>query len=108
MLDDAKILEIVMPIFRAAQGPASPEAFRIESIRDHDGEPALRLTIHHPPNAPKFDARVHLDAVGEAMRQLSQQGDDRFLFVRNLYADGDPALDEVIEPPRRGRQASRR
>lgn len=105
MLDDASILNIVAPILVKALGPIPPEALAVGSDRDHDGEPVIRLTIHHAPNAPKFDARAYLDAVVEAMRQLHENGEDRFLHVRNFYADGEPADDDLAPAPRRKRRA---
>jgi hypothetical protein len=105
MLDDASVLRIVAPILTDALGPILPDALTIESLRDHDGEPVIRLTIQHAPNAPRFDARAYLNAVNEAMRRLRENGDDRFLHVRNLYADGEPASDDLPRPPRRRRRA---
>jgi prevent-host-death family protein len=53
------------------------------------------------PNAPKFDARVYLDAIGEAMAELSRSGDDRFILVQNLFSDGEPAIDDFNRVPKR-------
>jgi hypothetical protein len=104
MLDDASISRIVAPILVKALGPIPPDALVVGSDHDHDGQPVIRLTIRHAPNAPKFDARAFLDAVNEAMRRLRENGDDRFLHVRNLYADGEPAVDDVPPAPRRRRR----
>lgn len=105
MLDDASVLRIVAPILCRVLGQIAPEALTVESANDHDGEPVIRLTIRHSPNAPKFDARAYLDAVNEAMRRLRENGDDRFLHVRNLYADGEPAINDLPPAPRRKRRA---
>lgn len=105
MLDDASVLKIVAPILCRALGQILPEALTIENARDHDGEPVIRLTIHHSSNAPKFDARAYLNAVNEAMRELRKKGEDRFLHVRNLYTDGEPAMDDLPPTPRRKRRA---
>jgi hypothetical protein len=105
MLDDASVLAIVEPILRKALGLADASTLTIESAFDYYGDSIIRATVHHAPNAPEFDAKAFLDAVNEAMRQLHDRGDDRFLHVRNLYADGEPAVDDEPKPLRRRRRA---
>ncbi len=101
MLDDAKILKIIKPIVQKALTQGAAKSMQIESDHDHDGEPIIRLTIVHRENAPLLDARAFLDSANTAMSALHDHGEDRFLHIRNIYSDGEPALDDEAPPPRR-------
>ena len=108
MNDDAKTRAIVEPILADALRPFGLASVDIESDRDHDGDPIIRATVHYALGAPKIDARILLDAIIEAMNNLHQQGDDRFLHVRHQYADGEPAEAEYSTPVRRRKKAQSR
>jgi hypothetical protein len=103
MTNDDEMRKIVEPILRRALEPMGMVELELSSSEDHYGDPVIRGIARYGPNAPKFDARVYLDATGEAMRELSRNGDDRFIFVRHLYSDGEPALDPYLSEPRRRR-----
>lgn len=74
-----------------------------ENVFDHMDEPAIRVTVKHKEGAPPFMARIFLDAVNEAMDALRLRGENRYLYVRNLYSDGEPALDETPKARRKKR-----
>ena len=103
MLDDSSIYRIVKPILHRAL-PAV-ETMTVESVVDHMDEPAIRVTVKHKEGAPPFIARTFLDAVNEAMDALRHKGETRYLYVRNLYSDGEPALDDMPKTPRRKKRA---
>ena len=101
MLDDATILKIITPIVQKALAQETAESMQIESDYDHDGDPIIRLTILHGKNAPQLNARAFLDSANTAMSALHNHVEDRFLHIRNVYSDGEPALDDEARPPRR-------
>jgi hypothetical protein len=105
MITDEKVLQIVSPILRKALGPLGLDSLSVSSGTDHDGDQVLYALVRYRPNAPKPDGRIFLDAMVEAMRRLSENGEERFLHVRHEYVDGEPALDDEPKPSARRRRA---
>jgi hypothetical protein len=103
MNDDNMTRKIVEPILRRALEPMGLADLELSSSEDHYGDPIIRGIARYRPDAPKFQARVYLDAVVEAMAALSRNGDDRFILVQNLFSDGEPAIDDYLPPPKRRR-----
>jgi hypothetical protein len=95
MVDETETRRIIEPILRRAV--------------DHYGDPIILALAKYRPGAPKLPGKVQLDAVVSAMSELSRNGDDRFLHVRHVFADGEPALDDFAPPqkPRRGTVSKR-
>ena len=105
MLDKSAVRDVIEPILRNTLPSAAISSFAVEDDVDHDGNPIIRAIVHYGPDAPKINARALLDAVIGAMSELHRRGDDRFIHVRNLYADGEPSLDDEPKPVRRRRRA---
>jgi hypothetical protein len=103
MTNDIMTRKIVEPILRRALEPMGLAELKLSSSVDHDGDPIILVIAKYRPGAPEFQPRVYLDAVVDAMAELSRHGDERFIHVRNLYSDGEPAIDDYIPAPKRRR-----
>jgi len=103
MTDDNMTRKIVEPILRRALEPMGLGDLELSSSVDHDGDPIILVIAKYRPDAPKFQPRVFLDAVAEAMAELSRNGDERFVLVRNIFSDGEPAIDDFDRATKRRR-----
>jgi hypothetical protein len=109
MTDETEARRIIEPILRNALEPYGLAELEIVGSVDHYGDPILLAIARYHPGAPKLPAKVQLDAVVNAMSDLSRKGDDRFLHVRNKFADGEPAEDDFLSSRKpRNRTAGRR
>jgi hypothetical protein len=106
MVDDQEARRIAEPILRRALEPLGLAELQIVPSLDHDGDPILLAIAKYRPDSPKFSARVQLDAVVEAMAALADNGDERFLHVRNEFADGEPVADDFSAARRPKRRAT--
>jgi RNA binding exosome subunit len=100
MIDEIEARKIVEPILRRALEPYGLAELEVVSSVGHYGDPILLAIAKYRADAPKLPVKAQLDAVVGAMSDLSRSGDDRFLHVRNVFADGEPAVDDFPPPPK--------
>ncbi len=105
MIDEIEARKIIEPILRRALEPYGLAELEVVSSVDHYGDPILLAIAKYRPDAPKLPAKAQLDAVVSAMSDLSRNGDDRFLHVRNVFADGEPAVDDFLPARKPKRKA---
>jgi len=86
-------LEIVRTILKTALEAYGLAKLTVAATTNEAGEPAIQATADYAPNARTLDAKVLLDAIVKAMQEISKLGDDRFVYVENLYSGGDLAID---------------
>lgn len=106
MLNEKQVAKLIEPILNKALGSLGLANLATRAAPDHDGEAAIFVDALYKPSAPKFDAKIFLNAVNEAMRALADNGDDRFIYVRNFYSDGEPALEDYAPRIRRKGKAA--
>jgi len=101
---------IVEPILTQALKPFGLTGLELADAVDHDGDPIIQAIARYRTNAPKLQPRVLLDAVNQAMIRLSERGDNRFVYVRNVYAGGRAVADDFkpLSKSRRGKATVRR
>ena len=93
--DASPSAHIIDEVLTKALEPLGMRELTFREGRDHDGEPAWRATAVYGEGAPSVDGQVVIDAIAEAMRRLAEIGDDRFLYLRHEFADGEPAVDHA-------------
>lgn len=107
---DEATKQIVEPILKQALKPFGLTSLELADAFDHDGDPIIQVIARYRTNAPKLQPRVLLDAVNQAMTRLSERGDNRFVYVRSVYAGGRAVADDFRPPSkaRRGKAVVRR
>ncbi len=107
---DEPTRQIIEPILTRALKPFGLASLELSDAFDHDGDRIIQAIARYRTNAPKLQPRVLLDAVNQAMARLSERGDNRFVFVRNVYTSGRAVSDDFRPPSkaRRGKAAARR
>lgn len=108
MLRNAQLSDIVVPMLREALEPFGFDRAEVQGGVDHAGEPIVLARVHYRRGAPQPVGRVLLDMAVAIMNRLSEEGDDRFVHVSHVYADGPAAEDELLPRPNRTRRASSR
>ena len=103
MLNVKDVAALIEPILSTKLHAIGLDTLATRAELDHDGDPAIIVDATYGPNAPIFDAEIFLAAVNEAMSALADKGDDRFVYVRNFYTDGEAALDDSARR-RRGKK----
>ena len=84
---------IIDEVLTQALEPLGMRELTFREGRDHDGEPAWLATAVYGEGAPSVNGQVVIDAIAEVMRRLAEIGDERFLYLRHEFADGEPAAD---------------
>lgn len=94
MLTKSQAEEIISPILRTALEPFGLNTLTIETGVDHDGDPSIYANATYKPKAPQLDIDAYIHAANSAMQELSSKGDERFIYVRHFYVDGDAVPDD--------------
>jgi hypothetical protein len=63
---------------------------KIRAGEDHAGDPAIFIDAHYRLSKTPVDADVTIAARSEIRRELLARGEDRFPYLRNHFAKGQP------------------
>jgi hypothetical protein len=92
--------DLVSPVFMRFLAPYGLSTVILGEDLDHNALPVLRAKLHFKMRAIKPDGRNLLDAILEAEAALRAEGDERDILIQPIYADGEPAEDEIARPNR--------
>jgi len=102
-LPPTRVHDIVTPILKTVL--TDTDRIEFTDDVDHDGDPIIRATIFYRVGAARPDAAAFVDAVVASMAALAREGDNRFLHVWHVFADGEPASEPAAPPARKRRRA---
>ena len=92
MLSDEAIADIATEIIRGSTDPASVSV-EVRSDQDFDGTEIIRVTARYS-RRPQGEAYRGLDPMHDIRTALLAQGEDRFVFLENIYEDEPRDYDE--------------
>ncbi len=98
--------DLVSPVFMRFLAPYGLETVILGEDLDHDALPVLRAKLLFKLRASKPNGRNLLDAMLEAEVALRAEGDERDILIQPVYADGEPAEDEIARPSRQKKSSS--
>jgi hypothetical protein len=92
--------DLVSPVFMRFLAPYGLATVVLGEDLNHDALPVIRVELHFKVRASKPDGRNLVDAILGAEAALRAEGDERDILIQPVYADGEPAEDEISRPNR--------
>jgi phenylalanyl-tRNA synthetase alpha subunit len=92
-----KLTEIVKKALLDALGAKALDRVEVTEGNDHDGEPALFVTVHYRPGIDTVDQTAALSSVRDGLRTA---GEDRFPYMNHVYPDDPLASDDDVNDVR--------